>query len=165
MKENNVELTKLKMRQPADDRNFIFAAAPMLANRLQVVGSQVTEAITFKQWLILLIVREMPAKSTVSEIAKQYGSSRQNAKKLLDSLAKIEYVLLEQDPEDKRSYAVSITQRGKKFMKDAEKPGNAFVNMVFEGCTENDIAATKRVIMQTLINLDSLAAQEGEGNL
>jgi len=146
------------MRQPKNDQNFVFSATPMLANRLQVAGDQVTGSITFKQWLVLLIVREMPVGSSVTEIARQHGSTRQNVMKLLRELSQQGYVQIKQAETDKRSYAVFMTPAGSATMKRISVPGNDFVRALFSGSSPSDIAVMRRVMTQMLCNLESLTS-------
>ncbi|MCL2881746.1 MAG: MarR family transcriptional regulator [Coriobacteriia bacterium] len=147
-----------KMREPESDRRYVFGATPMLANHLQMVGNSVTGVITFKQWLILLIVREMPVGSSVTEIARQHGSTRQNTMKLLRELSQQGYLEIRQAETDKRSYAIFMTDEGQATMERISKAGNAFVSALFDGISSADITATRRTITRLLHNLDAIAA-------
>ena len=147
-----------EMRQPKSDQNYVFSATSMLANRLQVAGDQVTGDISFKQWLVLLIVREMPVGSSVADIARQHGSTRQNVMKLLRELSLRGYVRIEQAETDKRSYAVFMTEEGSATMKRISVSGNDFVCALFNGSSPSDIAVMRRVMTQMLFNLDSLTS-------
>ena len=142
------------MKQPDNDKYFVFAATSLLANRLQVIGSSVTGTITFKQWLVMLIIRDMPDGSSLTDIAEQHGSTRQNVKKLLDGLSRQGYVTLKQHESDKRSYAVFMTDKGASDMQRISKVGGEFVESLFAGTDAEDVAGARRVIMQLLINLD-----------
>jgi len=144
------------MQEPKNDQNYVFSATSMLANRLQVAGDQVTGSITFKQWLVLLIVREMPVGSSVTDIAQQHGSTRQNVTKLLRELSRQGYVQVNQAESDKRSYAVFMTEEGSALMKRISQPGAEFVRALFNDINPEDVAATRRVMRQLLLNLDAI---------
>lgn len=144
------------MKKPDNDQYFVFGAIPMCANRLQAIGSKVTQAITFKQWLVLLVVRDMPKGSSLSQIAEQHGSSHQNVKKLLRGLEDLGYVTLRSSEEDKRSCEVTLTEKGEVDMQRISRVGSLFVGEVFEGIDEKDVAAARRVIDQMLDNLDRI---------
>lgn len=150
----------MKMKKPDSDQSFVFGATSMLANRLEVIGSTVTKEMTFKQWLVLLIVRDMPEGSSVADIAAQHGSTRQNVKKLLDGLAQENYVELKRHPSDKRSYAVSLTRKGKESMDRISIAGFKFVDRLFAGTAKEDVAASRRVMEQLLNNLNAMNSEE-----
>lgn len=144
------------MKLPVNDQYFVFGAIPMCANRLQVVGTGITQDISFKQWLVLLIVRDVPAGSSLSSIAAQHGSTHQNVKKLLVGLEQSGYVRLERSQEDKRSYAVYMTEKGTAYMKRISEIGALFVKDVFSGVDDADVSAARRVIGRMLENLDTI---------
>lgn len=150
----------MKMKKPSSDKSFVFGATPMLANKLDLVGSTVTREITFKQWLVLLIVRDMPEGSSISDIAAQHGSTRQNVKKLLDGLAREGYVELRRQATDKRSYAVSLTNKGKESMERISVVGFRFVDSLFANTSKEDVAATRRVMEQLLNTLNTIDTGE-----
>lgn len=149
----------MKMKLPDNDRYFVFAGTSMLANRIQAVGSTVIESITYKQWHILLIVRDMPKGSSLTDIATQHGSSRQNVKKLLHSLAEQGYVEILMDEADKRSSAVYLTEKGTEVMLQVSRVGEEFVNTIFSGIGDEDVAAARRVIMQLFTNLEQYSGR------
>ena len=144
------------MREPENDQNYVFTAVSLLANRLQAAGDQVTGSITFKQWLVLLIVREMPVGSSITEIAQQQGNSRQNTMKLLRELSRQNYIQIRRAESDKRSYAVFITKEGTALMKRISQPGGDFIRALFGGVSPADIASMRRVMTRLFLNLDSL---------
>jgi|GEM_PF-2639232 len=150
----------LKMKQPDSDLNFVVGATPMFANRLQTVASRVTGDVTFKQWLVLLIIRDMPEGSSATEIAQQHGSTRQNVIKILSELSRQGYVNITTDDSDKRSYAVFLTQKSREEMGRISVAGEEFVLAIFEGIDRSDIAATRRVIMQLILNLDQFSEKQ-----
>lgn len=146
----------IAMKLPDNDKYFVFGGLPLLVNRMQSVGDTITRTITLKQWTVLLVVRDMPEGSSITDIAQQHGSSRQNVKKLLDRLSKLGYIEFRSAPGDKRSHAVHMTQKGIEDMVRISEVGGAFVERIFTGITSDDIAATGRTIAQLIENLDEM---------
>ena len=66
-----------------ENRKFIFASLFLLANKLQTVGDRWDETITFKQWLLLIIIQFKESYPTLTETAELIGTSRQNIKQLV----------------------------------------------------------------------------------
>jgi DNA-binding MarR family transcriptional regulator len=60
--------------------------------------------LTTKQWLLLVILLKKVAgdQPTLSEVARCYGSSRQNVKQIATQLAKRGYLRIDTDPGDAR---------------------------------------------------------------
>ena len=67
-----------------ENRKFIFASLFLLANKLQTVGDRWDETITFKQWLLLIMIIQFKGSyPTLTETAELIGTSRQNMKQLV----------------------------------------------------------------------------------
>ena len=88
------------IRMPSDlrdieDRYYLFGMLTAFANRMQTVGDNVFEEITWKQWFALLSASILQPNPSVSQVADFVGTSHQNMKQLLLRLQATGLVRLE----------------------------------------------------------------------
>lgn len=74
---------------------MIFASIFIHQNKIQTACDKLDSEITMKQWLLLAIVSSFEKPMSLSQIGEIMGCSRQNVKKLADSLQKKGYVKYE----------------------------------------------------------------------
>lgn len=94
-----------------EKKAYIFASIFSLANKLQVIGDKFDANITIKQWLFLVGVSKFPEPPIVSEVAHFVGYSRQNAKRLAETLEKRGYVNISKDKYDARALRIELTDK------------------------------------------------------
>lgn len=94
-----------------EKKAYIFASIFSLANKLQVIGDRFDANITIKQWLFLVGVSKFPEPPTVSEVANFVGYSRQNAKRLAETLKEHGYVTINKDKNDARALRIELTNK------------------------------------------------------
>ncbi|MGO2939288.1 MAG: hypothetical protein ACTIDA_01840 [Pseudolactococcus laudensis] len=70
----------------------VFASIFILVNRMQKAGNLLQEEVTMKQYMLITLLQASSEPSNLSELAVKLGCSRQNIKKLAQSLAKNDYV-------------------------------------------------------------------------
>ncbi|MGE4584325.1 MAG: MarR family winged helix-turn-helix transcriptional regulator [Sphaerochaeta sp.] len=89
----------------------LFGTLFILANRLQVLGDLLDSSVSTKQWLLLAVLLKCPKQqSTLSNLASQMGTSRQNVKKMAQILEQRGFLKLQRPASDKRSVVLSPTQ-------------------------------------------------------
>lgn len=149
------------MEVPA--KEFIFGSIFLLANKLQLLGDAVLEEITLKQWFLLAMIHSMENKSpSVSETAEYIGSSRQNVRKMLDTLAAKGYVSLAVSEADKRNLSISLTAQTEQFFTRFEAKGAAFLEELFEGVEEESLDHTQVTFARLFQNLIRLGEAYGK---
>ncbi len=149
-------------------KNYIFASLFLLANRLQTLGDMVTEEITLKQWLLLIMILNIGKEHpSVTEIARFMGSTRQNTRKMLDVLSAKGYVALRTNPQDKRNLVVSLTPQTFAFFSRFETKGDDFLEQLFYGIDADLLEGTMRTFIMIFDNLERMEEQYGKnsGNL
>ena len=151
------------MKAPSD-KHFIHGSIFWLSNKLQVAGDKQIEGLTTKQWFLLLFVDgiegEMP---TITEIAKEMNTSRQNTAKLLEQLRKKGFVKIVGNPYDWRSQGVVVTEEGRVSLGKVSAIGESFIEQLFIGVSEEDITSVVRVFKQLYKNLDQIGSRTGSG--
>ena len=93
--------------------SIIFYSLFVITNRIQTGFDKVVEDITFKQFMLLILI-EILGSGSYSDFASVMGSSRQNVKNLAVALEKKGYVKIEQNKEDRRASLVRSTDKVKK---------------------------------------------------
>ncbi|WP_040951913.1 MarR family winged helix-turn-helix transcriptional regulator, partial [Gorillibacterium massiliense] len=76
----------------------IFGGLFVLANKLQAIGDRELGEITTKQWFLMMMIEQWGEEPpTLSELAKEMGSSRQNLKQLALKLQEKGFLSIEKD--------------------------------------------------------------------
>lgn len=146
------------MRAPSD-KHFIHGSVFLLANRLQALGDRVTREMTSKQWFVLLAVAQLQGQPQISQVAQEVGSSRQNTTKLLEQLAQKGYVRLVESPTDHRSRLVHLTKKAARRMAVISDEGGRFVQRLFVGIPDKEIAVTVQVLKQVFANIEAMESE------
>ena len=121
----------------------------LFANKLQVLGDRSSGEITMKQWLLLIMVKNLrerdivvgnePEEITINKLADFMGYSRQNAKKTLALLEQKGYVRTEPCQTDKRSKVITLTPKSYQYFNEYEKMGDDFLDLVYDGMDDEEI--------------------------
>lgn len=128
-----------------------------------MVGDQLTEGITLKQWFMLLAVATSDKREPdITDIAKDLGTSRQNASRILSALHRKGYLLLESSAEDRRRQCIWLTGEGKGMLEHVSTIGKGFIQRLFGGLDDEQVAAGVTLIRKLLQNLDQIE-QEAQG--
>jgi DNA-binding MarR family transcriptional regulator len=130
-----------------DNQRLLFGTLFSLSNKLQTTGDLFFGEITAKQWFLIACIGIMePEKPTLTNLEKYVGSSRQNIKQLALKLEEKGFLSIKQDPDDSRSLLLEITERAKEFFSARNNDSSDFLNALFEGIPESDIATTLKVL-------------------
>ncbi len=139
-----------------ENQQYIFGYIFLLANKLQMLGDQLTEEITLKQWFLLNMIRNMENRfPNFNDIAEVMGTTRQNVSKTISVLEKKGMVNLHPSPRDQRSIYVELTEESLKYFQDKEDIGNLFLDRIFSGIDEKEIERTMSVLMQMMKNAEN----------
>lgn len=146
------------MNLPDNTKKLLFGGTFVLSNKLQLVSSKLVKGLTPKQFFLLLELIQMSEKSTVTltQLAKNMDSSRQNVVKMLEILERDKLVTLENSETDHRSRNVTITTKGRLRVQETEKNGEAFITALFEDISEEEREAAGNVILKMFHNLEKM---------
>jgi DNA-binding MarR family transcriptional regulator len=146
-----------RVLKASNDKYFIHGGIFLLSNKMQAVGDRITGEITTKQWFLLLFIRGMDeALPSITEIAKQMDSTRQNVTQMLRVLEKNGFVSLSVIPEDKRSVGVSLKEKAYEMLDEISKTGAHFIQRLFEGISESETACAAGVLRKLFENLEEM---------
>lgn len=114
-----------------EEKAYIFASIFALSNRLQVLGDAFDKNVTIKQWLFLVCISKFPQPPMISEVAGFIGYSRQNAKRIAESLAGNGFISIARDKNDSRVLRIQLTQKCKDYFEGRWQKEADFINELF----------------------------------
>ena len=85
-----------------------------LINKLQIVGDTYFDGLTSRQFMTIVAILHLPEEeTTINNIARKLGTSKQNANRMVAGIEKLGYVTVVPNPKDKRATNVLFTDMGK----------------------------------------------------
>lgn len=146
------------MRPPDNNQYLLFGGTFVLANKLQAVADKQVEGLSTKQWFLLRNMMDMPSDPppTITQIAQEMDSTRQNITKMLEAMEREGYVVIENSSRDHRSRSVRLTPEG--ITSARQMAGNAqdFLTNLFQGIEQSDLDAAGRVLLSLMKNLTNM---------
>ena len=116
----------------------VYATLFSLTNKLQIRGDERLEGLSSRQLMTMIAIIHLPGdQTTLNNIARKLGTSKQNVKQLVANLENKGYVVTLLSEHDRRSYNIKITEPGKRsLLKNGEIGNDMFLEMVREFSTE-----------------------------
>ncbi|MCP1124347.1 MarR family transcriptional regulator [Bacillus sp. 3103sda1] len=131
-----------------------YATLFSVVNKVQTRGDEYMEILTARQHMALIAIAHLPSESTtLINIAKKLGTTKQTANKLTTSLAKKGYVKTMPSKMDKRSINIEITPEGKKALIACSEKSTYFLADMFHDFTTDEIKTLWR-LLQKLYRFD-----------
>ncbi|WRS26992.1 MarR family transcriptional regulator [Oscillospiraceae bacterium MB08-C2-2] len=143
------------MKIPENKQYVLFGGAFVLANKLQLVADKKTHGLSTKQWFLLRNLSDLPADPppTITMLAKETDTSRQNVSKMLEVLQRQGYVALQNNAEDHRSQSVVLTESGAQVLRQVAQEAVPFFTELFSGISEEECAVSADVVIKLIDNL------------
>ncbi|PEZ03931.1 MarR family transcriptional regulator [Bacillus sp. AFS018417] len=131
-----------------------YATLFSVVNKVQTRGDEYMEILTARQHMALIAIAHLPSESTtLINIAKKLGTTKQTANKLTTSLVKKGYVKTMPSKMDKRSINIEITPEGKKALIACSEKSTYFLADMFHDFTTDEIKTFWR-LLQKLYRFD-----------
>jgi len=143
------------MKIPENKQYVLFGGTFVLANKLQLVADKKTHGLSTKQWFLLRNLSDLPADPppTITMLAKETDTSRQNVSKMLEVLQRQGYVVLQNNAEDHRSQSVVLTESGAQVLRQVAQEAVPFFTELFSGISEEECAVSADVMIKLIDNL------------
>ncbi|NRT92106.1 MarR family winged helix-turn-helix transcriptional regulator [Clostridium beijerinckii] len=126
----------------------IYATLFSLTNKIQIKGDEYCKPLTSRQLMAMVAIIHLPEnETTLNNIAKKLGTTKQSVKQLITNLENKGYVLTMPSQYDKRAVNVKITEAGT----DAMKKICAGKSMGFFGKLSKDFSIEEMEILWTLL--------------
>ena len=111
-----------------------------VTNKLQMKGDKYLRDLTIRQMLALPAIIHAPdGKATINYIAKQLGTTKQNARQIVDALAKKNYVSVTPSGLDKRAVNITITPGRDEAFRSCSERTDEFLADIFHGFSTEDL--------------------------
>ncbi|EGT4206216.1 TPA: MarR family transcriptional regulator [Clostridioides difficile] len=120
--------------------NQTYATLFTLTNKIQIEGDKYFGILTSRQYMTILSILHLPEEeTTLNNIARKMGTSKQNINRLVANLEKNGYVDVIPSPHDKRAINIKVTDLGKKVMVTCSRTGINFMADVFHEFTKDEL--------------------------
>ncbi|WP_312442300.1 MarR family winged helix-turn-helix transcriptional regulator [Lacrimispora sp.] len=107
-----------------------------VTNKLQILGDSYFESVTARQYMILMAIAHLPEdETTLVNIARKLGTSKQSANKLLTNLENKGYIASTPSKRDKRAINVAITETGIQILLECGEKSIEFMADIFNDFT------------------------------
>lgn len=134
-----------------------FSSLISVSNKLQISGDQYCEPLTSRQYMTVLAILHLPKEeTTLINIAKKLGTTKQNITQLIKSLEKKEFISIIPSKKDKRSVNVCVTDLGMDIMVKCGRDGTInFMADIFKEFSKEEIEALWKLLIK-LYNFDGV---------
>lgn len=144
-----------------------YATLFSLANKIQVKGDKSLEYLTSRQYMAMVAIAHLPEDdTTLNNIARKLGTTKQSVKQLITIIEKKGYVTIVSSKKDKRAINVKITDTGKRVLLVASEKGIFFLEELFKKLSTEELE-TMWILLKKLYSFDGEEHDgfEEEGNL
>ena len=112
----------------------------LVTNKLQMQGDKYLQDLTIRQMLAIPAIIHAPdGKATINYIAKQLGTTKQNAKQIVAALVKKGYLSIAPSELDKRAVNVTATPGSEEAFRLCSERTDEFVADIFHNFTTEDL--------------------------
>lgn len=146
------------MKPPGRNDYLLFGGTFVLANKLQYVADKMVSGLSTKQWFLLRTIKDLPTYPlpTITQIAADMDTTRQNVTKMLEKLEREGLVAVEESETDRRSRHVRITEAGYSHTGLVAENAQEFLTRLFEGMTPEELDTAGKVLTKMVMNLTKM---------
>ena len=146
------------MKIPENSQYVLFGGTFVLANKMQYVADRKVGGLSTKQWFLLRTLQDMPSEPapTITSLARETDTTRQNTAKMLEILRRQGYVILKNNPHDHRSSIVELTGQGKRTLGVMAAESEAFFRELFKDIDDQDCETAAKVLIQMVSALNKM---------
>ena len=128
-----------------------------VTNKLQMQGDKALQELTLRQMLAIPAIIHAPdGKATINHIARQLGTTKQNAKQIVDALARKRCISVAPSASDGRALHVAVTQESEETLRLCSERTDAFLADIFHDFTTEE-AETLWTLLHKLYRFDGVA--------
>jgi DNA-binding MarR family transcriptional regulator len=118
----------------------VYSTLFSLSNKLQIQGDEYLKGLTSRQLMTMMAIIHLPEDgTTLNNIARKLGTSKQNVKQIVTIIERKGYVVITSSESDKRSYNVKITESGKQVLFECSERGMIFFEDVFKDFSKEEL--------------------------
>ncbi len=141
--------------QQAGIEQFLIGSMNLVSNKINQICSEALIHITFKQWLMLVMMSRMEEEeNTLQDVADFCGSSRQNTRRILGVLEERGYCKLTPSKTDARTLLVKITSQGRDIARKESGVVADVISPIFGDLTPEEMNTLVHAMQKVLNKLD-----------
>lgn len=117
-----------------------YATLFSVTNKLQACGDEYLDGLTSRQSLTIVAILHLPEdETTINNIAKKLGTTKQNVNRLITGLKQKGYITVFPSKKDKRAVNVKLTEAGEKITLKCAEKNVYFMADIFKEFTTEEI--------------------------
>jgi DNA-binding MarR family transcriptional regulator len=117
-----------------------YATLFSLANKIQIKGDSYLKNLTSRQYMAMLAIAHLQEdETTINNIGRKLGTTKQSVKQIIMILEKKGYVLITNNRKDKRAVNVKITEAGRQLLLESSEKGIYFLTDLFTDFTAEEL--------------------------
>lgn len=142
------------MSKIIDEKYMLFALFMWAGSKLRVKTKNFFQGITVNQWLLLNTIKNFKESPTLGQIAHIMGNSHQNIKELINKLERKGFLTIAINPDDKRKYKISVTEKFHKISLQYESLQTEFINKMYQDISDQDVITCFNLAEKILNNIE-----------
>lgn len=111
-----------------------------LINKLQITGDAYFSGLTSRQFMTIVAILHLPEhETTINNIARKLGTSKQNANRMVAGIEKLGYVTIVPSSKDRRATNVLLTEAGKQKVIECSQYAVDFMADLFQNFNTQEL--------------------------
>ena len=134
-----------------ENEEYIIGCVSLLSNKITQFGDSILPDITFRQWFLLMMISKMEQQEkNINNIAEFVGTTRQNVKKMLNTLENKGYVLIKKSSNDARALNVELTEKAYQYFSENDEPTACETSKLFSAFSAEEIGNLAHILKKLL---------------
>lgn len=140
---------------------IIIGSIFLSANKLNLIGDRFLPDITFKQFILLIMIEKMDIdEKNINNIAEFVGSTRQNVKKMLSVLQQKGYVKISKSLQDARALKVELSDKAYQYFSENAQHSAEETEHLFTSFTSEELHVFMTCLQKLLIEFENSEIRE-----
>lgn len=136
-----------------------------VTNKIQVRGDEFLDSLTSRQFMTIVAILHLPEdETTINNIARKLGSSKQNVNRLVTSLETKGYLISSPSQKDKRAVNIKLTEAGQAALVKCGELSVYFMARIFNEFTLEEVK-TLWLLLKKLFHFDGEEQDGFEDNI
>jgi DNA-binding MarR family transcriptional regulator len=152
-----VSMKELEKLYDIDKRYRIFGMIFLLSNKLETIGNSFLGELTTKQWFFMLTLTTFfESPPTLSQLAKQMGTSHQNLKQLAIRLQEKGFLTIEKDQLDNRALRIFPTKKMEEYVRVRQDKDHKFIEDFFRVLKDREIKELDETLFRLMDSIQNI---------
>ncbi|KXZ20742.1 MarR family transcriptional regulator [Bacillus nakamurai] len=117
-----------------------YATLFSVLNKIQIRGDEYFGSLTSRQFMTIVAILHLPGdETTINNIARKLGTSKQNVNTLINIMKKKGYLLTQPSKRDRRAVNVKVTESGQRAMAECGEKAIYFMADIFNDFSTDEL--------------------------